>query len=354
MEALVRAITFCEDADEHNSSPNAQRSFGTVAKRRAVARQWTSLTQPRHVGRFVPDTEARAIEEAAAKMGVAPTYEAWLRAQTQSVDTEVNVQLGEYTLKKNTLQPLPSHISVDGDFVSVFGVSLNANPIQCVEVEASTHRLWLRLVGQRHDVQLWDADPRHPTAPFSRPYTASARESADGDAARRKGEAYASGLADGEQWIAHVLEPFRKQYLRDVELCLPDWDHSDQSFAYLAGLVAPGAEGGGGLKEVVVFRSPEVVHVYNVISHARRWYRSLIFSSDNALLSVRHAVDALPPRRPPPPRRGRAEGGGEGGAVAAHHALPHAATGDADLRADATAARPHPRRPSRGLRLLAG
>ena len=44
MEALVRAITFCEDADEHNSSPNAQRSFGTVAKRRAVARQWTSLT----------------------------------------------------------------------------------------------------------------------------------------------------------------------------------------------------------------------------------------------------------------------------------------------------------------------
>ena len=215
-------------------------------------------------------------------MGVAPTYEAWLRAQTQSVDTEVNVQLGEYTLKKNTLQPLPSHISVDGDFVSVFGVSLNANPIQCVEVEASTHRLWLRLVGQRHDVQLWDADPRHPTAPFSRPYTASARESADGDAARRKGEAYASGLADGEQWIAHVLEPFRKQYLRDVELCLPDWDHSDQSFAYLAGLVAPGADGGGGLKEVVVFRSPEVVHVYNVISHARRWYRSLIFSSDNA------------------------------------------------------------------------
>ena len=77
-----------------------------------------------------------------------------------------------------------------------------------------------------------------------------------------------------------MLEPF-EQYLRDVG-CLPDWDHSDQSFAYLAGLVAPGADGGGGLKEVVVFRSPEVVHVYNVISHARRWYRSLIFSSDNA------------------------------------------------------------------------
>ena len=254
MEALVRAITFCEDADEHNSSPNAQRSFGTVAERRAIARQWTSLTQPGHVGRFVPDTEARAIEEATAEMGVAPTYEAWLRAQTQSVDTEVNVQLGEYTLK-NTLQPLPSHISVDGDFVSVFGVSLNANPIQCVEVEASTHRLWLRLVGQRHDVQLWDADPRHPTAPFSRPYTASARESADGDAApqgrglrvgprrwravdRARARAVPEAVPPGRGALPAGLGPLRP------ELRLP------------RGAGAPGAEGGGGLKEVVVFRSP--------------------------------------------------------------------------------------------------
>ena len=140
MEALVRAITFCDDVDDESS---AAKSFGAVAKRRAVARKWTSLTQPGHLGRFVPDTEARAIEEAAAKRAAAPTYEAWLRAQTQSVDTEVNVQLGEYTLKKNTLQPLPPHISADGDFVSVFGVSLNAEGtcFYGMQVEAVNDRI---------------------------------------------------------------------------------------------------------------------------------------------------------------------------------------------------------------------
>ena len=39
---------------------------------------------------------------------------------------------------------------------------------------------------------------------------------------------------------------------------------------------------GSVLKEVIVFRSPPVVHVYDVISHGRRFYRTLIFSSDNA------------------------------------------------------------------------
>ena len=36
------------------------------------------------------------------------------------------------------------------------------------------------------------------------------------------------------------------------------------------------------LKEVVVFRSPPVVHVYDVTSHGRRFYRTLVASSDNA------------------------------------------------------------------------
>lgn len=34
------------------------------------------------------------------------------------------------------------------------------------------------------------------------------------------------------------------------------------------------------LKEVVVLKDPNVVHIYNVIEHGRRWYRSLIFTSD--------------------------------------------------------------------------
>ena len=37
---------------------------------------------------------------------------------------------------------------------------------------------------------------------------------------------------------------------------------------------------GGGLKEVVVQRSPPTVCIFNVLEHGRRWYRSLVFCSD--------------------------------------------------------------------------
>jgi hypothetical protein len=34
----------------------------------------------------------------------------------------------------------------------------------------STHRAWLRVVGQRHDLQLWDPDSRLPPLHQTRPY----------------------------------------------------------------------------------------------------------------------------------------------------------------------------------------
>jgi hypothetical protein len=42
----------------------------------------------------------------------------------------------------------------------------------------------------------------------------------------------------------------------------------------------PDQEGGATLKEVVVFRDPRVVHVYNVVEYGRRFYRKLVYSSD--------------------------------------------------------------------------
>lgn len=47
----------------------------------------------------------------------------------------------------------------------------------------------MRLVGRRHDVQLWDLDTRTPTVGFKRAYTG-----------REKG---------GEAWVVSVLEPVR-------------------------------------------------------------------------------------------------------------------------------------------------
>ncbi|KAL3900368.1 MAG: hypothetical protein SGPRY_012474, partial [Prymnesium sp.] len=68
--------------------------------------------------------------------------------------------------------------------------------------------------------------------------------------------------------------------LPSSQLFLPSHDHTDEFIAYLSGAMR--TEDGTSLKEVVVFRQPAVVHVYNILSHARRFYRSLIFSSDNS------------------------------------------------------------------------
>jgi hypothetical protein len=39
----------------------------------------------------------------------------------------------------------------------------------------------------------------------------------------------------------------------------------------------------GPLKEVVVYRYPPVFHIYNVVEFGRRWFRTIIFSSDPVL-----------------------------------------------------------------------
>ena len=56
-------------------------------------RQWRSMTMRNCRGRFVP-TERPSAPAAAAPT----TYMDWVRAETQSVDTEVNVQMGEVCL----------------------------------------------------------------------------------------------------------------------------------------------------------------------------------------------------------------------------------------------------------------
>lgn len=62
----------------------------------------------------------------------------------------------------------------------------------CAEVLNTTRRTWLRLVGRRHDVQLWDVDTRVPILAYKRPYTG-----------RETG---------GEGWISAILERIRMRY----------------------------------------------------------------------------------------------------------------------------------------------
>ena len=60
----------------------------------------------------------------------------------RSTDLEVNLQFGEFSLRKQALAPVPPAVRNMPDLLAVFGDA--AGPIQSVEVSATRQRRWLR------------------------------------------------------------------------------------------------------------------------------------------------------------------------------------------------------------------
>ena len=166
---------------------------------------------------------AKATEPGAA---AALKLEAWLRkvTTTQTADVEVNLQLGEFSLRRQALTPLPREVKRHPDFVCAFGES--AGPIQSVQVSSTSNRRWLRLVGERHDLQLWQPDGRSvasatkATSPSRRPYP--------------------SGLRPSEMWVQQAIEAAGASHLQGMALTLPVHSLADGPIAVLHGLHAIG------------------------------------------------------------------------------------------------------------------
>ncbi len=79
------------------------------------------MALPGCAGRYVPDTEASQLA-AAIQPRPAEMFEQWLRrVTTTAVDTEVNVQFGEFTLKKHAVRSLDHRLRRLPDFVDIFG-----------------------------------------------------------------------------------------------------------------------------------------------------------------------------------------------------------------------------------------
>lgn len=156
MEAIVRLLSGSKSESESSIALDT--------------RDWSTMVGCGCVGRFAPAVKVKV--GAAANWGLggedeAPpgTYAGWLRAQlAPTVDTEINVQLGELTLKRHHMQLLDSSVVKHSDFVAVFGVTGAAARHRCADVKRSEHRRWVRLLSTRHDVQVWGPDDRAPPA----------------------------------------------------------------------------------------------------------------------------------------------------------------------------------------------
>ena len=243
------------------------------------ARDWSPSAT--NAGSFQPDTEVRT--EDMEEDGRFASYEDWLRVTTtQVVETEVNIQLGEFTLKKQQMQLLPEEVYDMRDFIQVFGLAEKGNGMMCAVVQHTTNRSWLRMVGCRHDVQIWEQDTRPHGAHFPNPLS------------RR----YPDGLKPGEEWVSAQVDWWLHAFQPTVNLQMQDDSCADADAAYcrLAGRFGPATEEDGTpskepLRELVVIKCPPVLHVYNVVEHGRRWYRELIFTSNSE--ACFHEMDHL-------------------------------------------------------------
>ena len=185
-------------------------------------------------------------------------YESYLRYYSnQRVDTEINLQLGDLTLKTARLEVLDPAIANMPDFIAVFGPQQNRTPMQSAEVKNTLYRSWVRLVGRRHDIQYWVPDTRAAPLTLER--------------------AYRSTLSGDERWIVDSFEAIRSRNIPDIPLFMPSATYPHSATVAILSGVDPKTKT---LKEIVVFRKPQVVHVYNIIEYGRRFYRSLCYSSD--------------------------------------------------------------------------
>jgi hypothetical protein len=129
----------------------------------------------------------------------------------------VNTQLGEFTLKKHQMGILDDRFANHPDLVYVLGpLRKKQGALQCCEVQTAANRLWIRLVGLRHDIQCWVPDTRRISNPYTRPYTS---------------------LDSSEGWISEVLDPVKRIYFPKLDLFLPSGTYKGQSYASLAGIV---------------------------------------------------------------------------------------------------------------------
>lgn len=192
--------------------------------------------------------------------------DALIEESDSSLDTEVNLQLGDFTLKSSRLEVLNEYIKLEEyeDYMAIFGRNVDSTPMQCAEVRHTSHRQWFRLVGRRHDVLFWDADRRE--IDLYPNYTRSYDSSSEG-------------------WIVQALEPIKAKFLEGMKLYLPhEWYPASAPYAMLQAVAtktveekapltgntkndaaaAPVYKEYKTLHEIVVFQKQRVVHIYSV------------------------------------------------------------------------------------------
>jgi hypothetical protein len=208
------------------------------------ARSWASLSQSSCKGRLCPDTELEGYK-AAITQASKLSFEEWLQTTTNAaVGTEINLQLGTFTLQSNQTELLDSRFTESMDVQTVIGA--HDARLKCARVLKTQQCEQVRLMF-RHDLDFWEADPRKPKVAFGR------------------------SVKFLPEWINNGLKRIPKEL-----------NSSDIHFEDTSGNCARGQLiREDTLFEVCLFKTTEGTHVniFKVVSYGRRFLRALAFSS---------------------------------------------------------------------------
>jgi hypothetical protein len=231
-----------------------------VRKAREQPRTWASLSLSGCRGRLCPDTEFADFQKAidAAKKDQ-DDFEGWLQVvTTAAVGTEVNVQLGTFTLQSNQTELLDSRFVEAVEFEMAIGIK-ESQRLQCAKVLKTDQCEHVKLMF-RHDLHFWEADLRRPAVAFSRPCMA-----------------LPSWISDG---LKRLPTRFQSSSIR-LESVSEDFVRGQ----FMADTV---------LMEMAIFKTFGGTHVnlFKVVGCGRRFFRSLVFSS-SAFFCLRDLTPTL-------------------------------------------------------------
>lgn len=230
LEQVVQVTTQTESAD-----PN---------------RRWFSVAGPRSAGRFA--ISSTHISNGNAVEAVEDNSE---------LGIEIDLQRLQLTFRNAHLRALEQDVALNEDVQLVFG---GAKSIQAALLETAQNRDLFELVSREHTLQHWKTpDERPGLLPLE------TREYSPGE------------LDASEQWIAELLEPVRLTYMMKpvpIRILMPS--ALTPRDATVAVLYALHPMNNGAWKEIHVCRDT-FVQVFHLVSHGRRIYRSLVYTTDS-------------------------------------------------------------------------
>jgi len=236
--------------------------------------RWSRVAGVRSVGRYaVGSNRLRAAVESNSSEGL-PTLRLMREnsfgrrvaeiADSEMLGVELDIQIGQMTLRHKHLSALKTHISKMPHMQDIFG----STTLQVSLLERAENRERYKLVGLHHDIEYWQKP--HASCP---PLTDEWDRTYD-----------PSELFPSESWIPLVFEPVRKSFFDGPQppsmfFMMPEAALPED--AEVAILLGQHQKLGGPWKLVYVFRRLRCVHVYECLSHGRQWFWSLHLTTDS-------------------------------------------------------------------------